>query len=70
MKFTHSSDFDGNVCKCGVAYWRRFERGRRMIDMLRPGDKQERLRCVNLSHLTISPFISTILTEMPQKVVQ
>jgi hypothetical protein len=28
---------------CGVSYWRRYQRGRRMLDVLRPGEKQERL---------------------------
>lgn len=28
---------------CGVSYWRRYQRGRRMLDILRPGEKQERL---------------------------
>jgi hypothetical protein len=39
--FSDSEKFCGG---CGVTYWRRFERGRRMIDMERQGEKQRRLR--------------------------
>jgi hypothetical protein len=39
--FSDSKNFCG---QCETGYWRRFERGRRMIDMRRPGEKQERLR--------------------------
>jgi hypothetical protein len=38
--FSDSHEYCGT---CGVSYWRRYERGRRMLDMLRPGEKQERL---------------------------
>jgi len=38
--FSDSEEYCGT---CGVSYWRRYERGRRMLDMLRPGEKQERL---------------------------
>lgn len=37
------SDSEEYCGTCGVSYWRRYERGRRMLDMLRPGEKQERL---------------------------
>jgi hypothetical protein len=48
-KFTKCEDGEFSdartLCgKCGIGYWRRFERGRRMIDMERPGEKQVRLR--------------------------
>jgi hypothetical protein len=37
------SDSEEYCGTCGISYWRRYERGRRMLDMLRPGEKQERL---------------------------
>ena len=48
-RFTASQDGDvsdrAEYCGiCGTSYRRRFARGRRMIDMRRPGEKQERLR--------------------------
>lgn len=51
------------VCgTCGISYRRRYERGRRMLDMMRPGEKQLRLNkvCVLFEY---SPhfFISFLL---------
>lgn len=37
------SDSAEHCGKCGVNYSRRYQRGRRMIDVKRPGEKQERL---------------------------
>ncbi|KAE9375459.1 hypothetical protein N431DRAFT_502353 [Stipitochalara longipes BDJ] len=38
--YSNSHEYCGT---CGVSYWRRYERGRRHLDLQRPGEKQLRL---------------------------
>lgn len=41
----HKMGITERVCgSCGVRYWKRYERGRRMLDVERLGEEQERLR--------------------------